>query len=75
MSSLTLFRLDRTDPSVALRGSSNDTGPSSSVTGLVGVTGTGLEPGDSGVKLGATSLKPGLFGEGSMAEGDRARLA
>lgn len=76
--------LDRMDPSATARGSSKETGPSSSVTGeavsgLVGVAVeevvTGVLLGESGVKLGGTSLKPGLFGEGSIAEGERARLA
>lgn len=59
-------------------------------TGLVGVpdaevvavvtgpelgTGPGPEPGEGGVKFGGSSLKPGLFGEGSRAVGDKTRLA
>lgn len=81
---LTLLTLDRMDPSAPVRGSSKETGPSSSVTGEA-VTGlvevavdgvvTGVEPGESGVKVGGSSLKPGLFGEGSMVVGERARLA
>lgn len=79
---LTLLTLDRMDPS--LRGSSNETGPSSSVTGeaVTGLVGaavdkvfSGVELGESGLKLGGSSLKPGLFGDGSIAVGERARLA
>ncbi len=36
---------------------------------------TGLALGEHGGKAGGSSLKPGLFGEGSRAEGERARLA
>lgn len=79
--------LDRTDPSATVGGASKEMGPSSSVpgvaaTGLVGVAVdkvvtvvTGAEPGDGGVKAGGSSLKPGLFGEGSWVEGERAREA
>lgn len=82
---LPLLMLDRIDPSAAVGGASKEAGPSSSVTG-VAATGqvglakdevvsvvTGAEPGEGGLKLGGSSLKPGLFGEG--AEGERARLA
>lgn len=82
---LPLLTLDRMDPSAAVGGASKEAGPSSSVTRVVvtvpvGVAKdevvsvvTGTEPGEGGVKVGGSSLKPGLFGEG--AEGERARLA
>ena len=70
------------DPSSTVGGASKEAGPSCSVSGLVGVpedglvpTVTGPEPGEAGGKEGGSSLKPGLLGEGSRAEGDRARLA
>lgn len=73
------------DPSATVGGASKEAGPSPSVsgemaTGLVGVDEvvtmvTGTELGGGGAKEGGSSLKPGLFGEGSRAEGDRARLA
>lgn len=74
--SLTLFMLSNMDPSVTVGGASKEVGPSSSVsgeamTGLVGVTVheevttvSGAEPGEVGVRVGGSSLKPGLFGEG-----------
>lgn len=74
--------------SVESRGrSSKEAGRSSSVngevgTGLVGVgveavvsTLTKAEPGEGCGKTGGNILKPGLFGEGIRAPGDRARLA
>lgn len=83
-----LLTFDRMDPSVAVGGASKEEGPSSSVNGeataglvVVGVDGvmaaevTGLDPGDCGGKVGGSSLKPGLFGEVSMAGGERDRLA
>lgn len=75
------------DPSPTSGGASKEVGPSSSVngevaTGLVGVdvdkvvtVVTGAVPGEGGGKTGGSSLKPGLFGEGSRAVGERARLA
>ena len=84
-----MLSFDRMDPSVVVGGASKEEGPSSSVNGdtaamgLVGVAVdkvvtmvTGAEEtGDNGGKEGDSSLKPGLFGEGRRAEGERARLA
>lgn len=65
--------LSNMDPSVTVGGASKEVGPSSSVsgeamTGLVGVTVhedvSGAEPGEVGVRVGGSSLRPGLFGEG-----------
>lgn len=69
------------DPSATVGGASKVAGPSSSVngetiTGLVGVVVEEVVTGaEAGGKAGGSSLKPGLFGEVNMAEGERARLA
>lgn len=76
-----MLSFDRMDPSPTVGGASNEVGPSSSVngeaaTGLVGVgVDKGVTEGEGGGKAGGSSLKPGLFGEGSRAVGERARLA
>lgn len=82
-----MLTFDRMAPSPTMGGASKEVGPSSSVTrevatGLVGVAAdgvvtvvTGLEPGEDAGKAGGNSLKPGLFGEGRRAEGERARFA
>lgn len=83
-----MLSFDKMDPSATVGGASKETGPSSSVNGGTAATGlegvavdevvsavTGAEAGEGGVKAGGSSLKPGLFGEGCRAEGDRARLA
>lgn len=82
-----MLAFDSVDPSDTKRGSSKEAGPSSSVsremgTGLVGVGEEGVvtmvpeaEPGECRGKAGGNILKPGLFGEGIRAPGDRARLA
>lgn len=86
--SLTLMvALDSVDPSDTTGGSSKEAGPSSSVNGEVGrgLVGAGVEgvvtvvteaePGEGRGKAGGNILKPGLFGEGIRAPGDRTRLA
>lgn len=82
-----MLAFDSVDPSDTTGGSSKEAGPSSSVngevgTGLVGVGVEGVvtpvteaEPGEGRGKAGGNILKPGLFGEGIRAPGDRARLA
>lgn len=82
-----MLALDSVDPSETSGGSSKEAGPSSSVSGevgagLVGVSVEGVvpavtkaEPGEGGGKAGGNILKPGLFGDGIRAPGDRARLA
>lgn len=82
-----MLALDSVDPSETSGGSSKEAGPSSSVSGevgagLVGVSVEGVvpavtkaEPGEGGGKAGGNTLKPGLFGDGIRAPGDRARLA
>lgn len=84
---LPLLILDRMVPSAAVGGASKEAGPSSAegegMTGVmgVGVEGVvvavveGVEPEEGVGKVGGRSLKPGLFGEGSSAVGERARLA
>lgn len=73
--------LDRMEPSEVEGGASKEAGPSS----VCGEVAMGLVGGVGGVgvtevvgargKEGGSSRKPGLFGDGSRAEGDRARLA
>lgn len=82
-----MLAFDSVDPSAPKRGSSKEAGPSSSFSGEVGagLVGVGEEgvatvvteadPGEGRGKAGGNILKPGLFGEGIRAPGDRARLA
>lgn len=84
---LPLLMLVRMDPSATVGGSSKEVGRSSwvngwTVTGLVGVAvdeevtvASGAEPGKGGTKEGGSILRPGLFGDGSRAVGERTRLA
>lgn len=77
-----MLSLDRMDPSPTEGGASKEAGPSCAdislvATGLVGVVAvvTTAELGEDEGKTGDSSLKPGLFGEGSRTPGERTRLA
>lgn len=79
--------LGRIDPSSAEGGASKEAGPSSSAIGeaAIGLVGVGVDdvvtvvsgvkPGEGRGKAGSSSLNPGLLGEGSWGEGERAREA
>lgn len=76
-----MLAFDSMDPSPTTGGFSKEVGPSSSVNGELGrgLVGVGVEEGAPEAELGEGStgktLKPGLFGEGPRAPGERTRLA